>query len=63
MEATQLPQSQQEILVAHILGEIHSERRWAESFARSEEILAHLADEALADYGAGKAEELDPEKL
>ncbi len=62
-EAAQLPQPEQEILAAWILEEIHSERRWAASFARSEVALAHLADEALADYRAGKTEELDLEKL
>lgn len=62
-EAAQLPQAEQEALAAWILEEIRSERRWAESFARSEEVLARLADEALAEYRAGQTEELDPEKL
>jgi len=62
-EAAQLPPLEQEALAAWILEEIHSERRWAESFARSEHLLGHLADEALADYRAGRTEELDPETL
>ncbi len=62
-EAAQLPQSEQEALAAWILEEIHSERRWTESFTRSEEALAHLADEALAEYRAGQTEALDPETL
>ena len=62
-EAAQLSQSEQEALAAWILEEIHSERRWAESFARSEHLLGRLADEALAEYRTGQTEELDPETL
>jgi len=62
-EAAQLPQPEQEALAVWILEEIHSERRWAESFAQSEDLLGHLADEALAEYRAGQTEALDPETL
>lgn len=62
-EAAQLPQQDQEALAAWLLDEIHSERRWAKSFAQSEDTLRQLADEALAEYRAGQTEVLDPETL
>jgi hypothetical protein len=46
-----------------LAAELESERRWAEAFARSADLLDKLADEALAEYRAGKTEPLDPETL
>ncbi len=46
-----------------ILEELEDERRWDEAFARSPDILAKLATEAMAEYCAGKTQELDPDKL
>ncbi len=37
--------------------------RWDESFARSQDVLRRMADEALRDYEAGLIDELDPDKL
>lgn len=37
-----------------ILAELEDERRWDEAFARSPDILAKLAAEAMAEYRAGK---------
>jgi hypothetical protein len=39
------------------------ERRWDEQFATSQDLLAHLADEALAEYQADRTQDLDPHKL
>jgi hypothetical protein len=38
-----------------------SERRWDDSFAASTDVLAQLADEALAEHRAGRTEPLDPD--
>jgi len=38
--------------------EIASERRWSESFAKSQDVLAQLADEALAEHTAGRTQPL-----
>jgi hypothetical protein len=38
--------------------ELASERRWADAFARSQEKLARLAQEALAEYEAGRTKPL-----
>jgi len=58
-----LPSDQQEALASIILEEIEEEKRWDESFARSPDLLAKLAAEAMAEYKAGKTQYLDPETL
>jgi hypothetical protein len=62
-EARKLPATEQEALGEWILDELASERRWQEAFARSQDALAQLADEALAEYRAGRTQELDPDRL
>lgn len=62
-EIQKLPEAEQESLAAWILDELASERRWSKSFADSEDILAQLADEALAEHHAGKTHPLDPDQL
>jgi hypothetical protein len=58
-EAAKLPPDEQDALAAILLEEIASEQRWAKSFARSEDLLAALAAEALAEFEAGKCRPLD----
>lgn len=50
-KARQLPEHDQEAIASLILQEIESERRWDELFARpkSADLLARMADEALAE--------------
>lgn len=45
------------------LEELADEQRWDESFAKSQDQLARLADEALMEYHQGKTKELIPELL
>jgi hypothetical protein len=52
--AKALSAEDQDALAAEILEWIEDERRWAESFARTHEALAELADEALAEHHAGE---------
>ncbi len=61
----QLPEAHQEAIAWIILQEIESERRWDELFARPESaiVLKRMAEEALADFQAGRTEELDPDNL
>lgn len=59
----QLPEADQEAIAAVILEEIASDERWQSAFARSADKLAALADEALAEYRAGKTKPLDPDTL
>ncbi|WP_442944459.1 hypothetical protein [Nostoc sp.] len=43
--------------------ELEDERRWDEAFARSPDMLTKLATEAMAEYRAGKTQELDSDTL
>jgi hypothetical protein len=36
---------------------------WDEQFAKSQDALARMADQALRDYDEGRTTELDPDKL
>ena len=64
-QAKQLPEEDQEAIASIILREIQSERRWDELFTRPEsaDLLARLADEALADHRAGLTRKLDINEL
>jgi hypothetical protein len=41
---------EQNLLAKQILAEMDSEQHWNRAFARSEELLSQLADEALAEH-------------
>jgi hypothetical protein len=58
-----LPTDKQDAIATLILEELEDEQRWDESFARSPDLLASLAAEAMAEYRAGRTQELDPETL
>jgi hypothetical protein len=58
-----LPATQQDAIATLILEELEDERLWDEAFSHSKDKLAYLAAEAMAEYRAGKTQELDPDKL
>ena len=58
-----LPTTKQDAIATLILEEITDEAQWEASFAKSPDVLAKLATAAMAEYHAGKTEELDLEKL
>lgn len=58
-----LPSIEQDAIAAIILEELGEEMRWDAAFTRSSNTLAKLAAEAMAEYHAGKTQELDPETL
>jgi hypothetical protein len=62
-EASKLPEQEQEAVGGWILAELESERRWDELFAKSQDLLARLAEEARQEHRAGLTEPLDPDKL
>ena len=62
-EIEKLPPAEQKEFVAWILEELHSDERWSKLFARSSDILSHLADEALTEHREKKTKKLDPETL
>jgi hypothetical protein len=51
--ARKLPAQEQDALGAIILDEIADEARWLKTFAETQDRLARLADEALADVKRG----------
>jgi hypothetical protein len=58
-EAAKLPQAEQDAVAAFMLAELESERKWADSFAASQDKLANMADEALREFKAGETRPLD----
>ena len=64
-QAAKLPQLQQDTFARFLLAELDSERRWDELLNRpeSEDLLAQLADEAVAAHRAGRTQPLDLEAL
>jgi hypothetical protein len=58
IEVAKLPAAEQDAVAAILLEELASEQRWAESFATSQDKLAKLAQQALADYAAGRTKPL-----
>lgn len=62
-ETARLPEQDQEAIGALILVELESERRWDELFAKSQDLLAELAEEARKEHHAGLTEPLNPEKV
>ena len=55
-EINKLPASGQDAIAAILFEELASEHRWSDSFAKSQDVLAKLADEALAEHAAGKTQ-------
>lgn len=56
-----LPATEQDAIASMILEELEDELRWDKSFSHSPDTLAQLAALAIAEYHAGKTQELDPE--
>jgi len=63
VEVSKLPQQEQDTVATWILEELASEQRWDELFAKSPDVLEQLADEALAEFRAGRTQVLDPDNL
>jgi hypothetical protein len=59
----QLPEPEQDRIASLILEELDSEDLWNQKFAASAEALSRLAQQALAEYRAGKTLPLDPNTL
>jgi hypothetical protein len=62
-EVSKLPEREQEFIAAVIREELDSERRWDELFAKSQDVLDRLADEAIAQYKAGLTEPINLDDL
>lgn len=53
-EVSKLPETEQDAIAALILDELADERRWQESFARSQDQLARLAAKSREDIRTGR---------
>jgi hypothetical protein len=62
-EAAKLPEKEQDAFASWILEELAVERKWERTFTESGDVLAILADEALAEHRTGQTEALDPGSL
>ena len=60
-KASELPPEEQDAFARLLLAELEDEAQWADSFARSQDVLGKLADEALAEFVSGDTEILDPD--
>ncbi|MDT5270980.1 MAG: hypothetical protein QOH49_3166 [Acidobacteriota bacterium] len=58
-EASKLPPEEQDVLARMLLDDLASEELWEQSFARSQDGLARLAGEALAEYERGETMSLE----
>ena len=58
-----LPATEQDAIAAIILAELEDEIQWDKAFASSQDTLAKLAAAAMAEYRAGKTQELNPDTL
>ena len=52
--ASSLPPERQDALAKLVLAEIEDEKRWNRAFANSQDRLADMAAEAIAEHRAGK---------
>ena len=55
-KASKMSEIEQNIFAKFILEELESEKKWESSFAKSENVLERLANEALNDFENGKCE-------
>lgn len=62
-EIKKLPEADQDVIAAIILGEIADELRWDESFARSQDELASLADRVREDIRVGRVKNVGIDEL
>jgi hypothetical protein len=57
-QVAKLPASEQDAVAAIVIEELASEQRWTASIAKSQDLLAKLAEKALADHAAGRTKPL-----
>lgn len=60
---SKLPADEQDRIAQWLADELVDEAHWDQQFAGSQDRLAKLADEALADHAAGRTTDLDPDSM
>lgn len=58
-----LPTDKQDAIATLIMKELEDEAKWDAAFASSQNLLADLAAEAMAEYNADQTQVLNPETL
>ena len=58
-EVSKLPQQEQDQFVEFMLAELKDDQEWAAKFAATPHILERLAEEARAEYDAGRTRPLE----
>ena len=58
-KVSEMPASQQDEFASFMLAELESEERWDSLFLSSQDVLAKMADQALAEFRVGETELLD----
>ncbi len=58
-EASKLPQDAQDMLAQMLLDDLAAEEKWDDAFAKSQDKLALLADEALAEHRSGRTKAIE----
>lgn len=58
-----LDADRQDVIASLIMEELEDEEKWDTAFANSQNLLADLAAEAMAEYNAGQTQVLNPETL
>jgi aspartate/glutamate racemase len=58
-EVSKLSENEQDEMAQLILDEIEDDKKWDESFAKSQNALSNLADEALDEFDKNKTKPLD----
>jgi hypothetical protein len=58
-EVKKLPEEEQDRVAELLLAEIASERRWNETFARTQDQLGRLADQVLEEHKQGRTKSFD----
>ena len=62
-EAAKLPDRDQDALAALMMEELESEKKWDDAFANSQDMLAQMAEQALAEHKKGETRLLDVDAL
>ena len=55
--ASRLPATDQDAFAAWLVAELESDKRWNGMFAKSQDLLAELSREALAEHSRGETKE------
>ena len=58
-EASKLPPEEQDAFAEMFLAELQSERRWDELFAKSQDMIKAMAEQALREFDLGKTKPIE----